>query len=98
MYLHSVAAYADQIIDSIDASSMQCLQSMTKDQLALLHHTWGMSIRNEFGLWEPDHPLTKHWHECPDDHDIRNGIDFSEDHPDAVSMRIMLAVWKKVNA
>ncbi len=98
MYLYSISAYADTIIDEIDDESQQALRSLSFDQLASLHSSWGRAIRNEFGLWQFDHPLTKHWHEFPEEHDMRNGVDYSDDHPDAVSMEIMKVVWKKVNA
>jgi hypothetical protein len=49
----------------------------------------GRSIRNEYGLWEPDHPLTQHWHQNPECRNIVDGIDYSEDHPDAVSAEII---------
>jgi hypothetical protein len=108
MHLHSIAAYADQIVDEIDESSIQCLRGMTIHELPTLHHSWGMAIRNEFGLWSADHPLTKHWHQKPEERDLRSfdgftiqnceGVDYSKDHPDAISMEIMRAVWKKVNA
>ena len=98
MYLHSVNAYADKILDELDASSTQALRSMAMGELPKLHHSWGRAIRNEFGLWEPDHPLTKHWHEKEDERDIQDGIDMSVDHPDHVSMLIMEQVWRKVNA
>lgn len=47
-----------------------------------LHHGVGRNIRNYFNLWnrpyEPD--------------DIRNGIDYSLNHPDAISTRILKRV------
>lgn len=98
MYLYSIAAYADQIVDELDASSIQVLKNLPEAELGLLHHSWGRAIRNDFGLWQPDHPLTKRWHEHPEEHDLRNGVDYSLDHPDSVSMEIMKVVWKKVNA
>ena len=98
MYLHSVSAYADQIIDQLDESSHKALQTLTEPELYKLHFTWGMAIRNEFGLWMPDHPLTKAWHAAAPMKHIVNGIDEAEDHPDHISMLIMKAVWKKVNA
>lgn len=49
----------------------------------------GRSIRNEYGLWESDHPLTQHWHQNPECRNIVDGIDYSEDHPDAVSAEII---------
>lgn len=98
MHLYSVAAYADKIVDEIDAESAAALKTTPADQLAKYHHSWGMSIRNEFGLWEQDHPLTKNWHQNPDNRNIIDGIDFSDDHPDSISMKIMELVHKKINA
>lgn len=98
MYLHSVAAYADKIVDELDKDSVECLRSLPKERLWSLHHSWGMAIRNKFGLWKADHPLTKNWHTRPEAHLIRDGVDYSEDHPDAISMKIMKRVWEKVNA
>ena len=100
MYLHSTDAYADKIIDELDESSQQVLRGITDEgDLSLLHHTWGQAIRNEFGLWQPDHPLTWHWHQNgPGARHLVNGIDHSPDHPDAVSMEIMKKVWRKVRA
>lgn len=98
MYLHSVSAYVDKIVDELDEKSQQKLRSMTQNELGTLHHSWGMAIRNQFGLWEPDHPLTKHWHKNEAERNVRNDVDYSEDHPDAISMKIMTGVWRKVNA
>ena len=98
MFLHSIQAYADQITDEIDKQSQQALRNIQVGELHRLHSSWGRAIRNEFGLWQADHPLTKNWHNNPDGRDIQDGIDCSNDHPDRVSMLIMLAVWKKVNA
>jgi hypothetical protein len=53
-------------------------------ELVGYHHTLGRKIRNEFKLWE------RAW--TPD---IRNGVDYSLDHPDAVSMRVIEAVWQR---
>lgn len=42
------------------------------------------AIRNEYGLWW-DNPLTEKWRTDEAGRDIRDGVDFSEDHPDNVS-------------
>lgn len=52
-------------------------------------------IRNEYGLWH-SHPLTKRWRDNPNDRDIRDGVDWSEDHPDAVSHRVYELVTEKL--
>jgi hypothetical protein len=98
MHLHSIAAYADKIVDEIDAASAELLKNMPANELVSLHHTWGTAIRNGFGLWESDHPLTTNWHMNVDTRNIIDGVDYSKDHPDSVSMKIMELVHKKINA
>ena len=98
MYLHTVSAIADDIVDQLDPRSVEALKSMKKDELPGLHHGWGTAIRNHYGLWSPDNPITKNWHAYPEKHDMRDGVDYSKDHPDSVSMQVMEAVWTKVNA
>ena len=60
-------------------------KSVAKDKLVGYHHTLGRSIRNRLRLWD------NKW-----DHEIINGIDYSPNHPDAVSMRIIETVWERV--
>lgn len=98
MYLHSIAAYGDDIFDQMDVNSVSELRQVPEDELPLYHHSWGQSIRNECGLWDPEHPLTTRWHKFPDERDIRDGVDYSEDHPDSVSMKIMQHIHKKATA
>jgi hypothetical protein len=40
-------------------------------------------IRNRYGLWHT-HPLTKRWRE-DGPNDLRDGVDYSSDHPDNIS-------------
>lgn len=106
MYLHSISAYVDQIVDTITPESAEVLRKTDFENLIMLHGTWGMAIRNDFGLWKTDHPLTKSWHLNEAGRVMKDVstsgapimIDFSEDHPDAISMKIMEGVWKKVTA
>lgn len=44
-------------------------------------------IRNYYGLWH-NHPLTKRWHD-EGSNDMRNGVDYSTDHPDNLSAVIL---------
>ena len=53
--------------------------------LAQHHLTLGMQIRNIYKLW--DRPWVPELNE--------QGVDYSPNHPDAVSMRILEEVWKK---
>ena len=50
------------------------------------HHTLGEHIRNHFKLWE------REW-----EPNIINGIDHSENHPDAISMSVIVEAWKKLD-
>lgn len=54
-------------------------------------------IRNEYGLWHTN-PLTEKWRHNVRDRDIRDGVDFSEDHPDNVSAVIYKRVKEIVKA
>ena len=49
----------------------------------------GRHVRNHYGLWDPDHPLTKNWHSNPAGRTIVDGIDHSIDHPDNVAGAII---------
>lgn len=98
MFLHSTAAYADDILNQLPQEETEYLKAMKAEDLPSLHHSWGTGIRNECGLWDPDHPLTTHWHKFPAERDLRDGVDYSMDHPDSVSMDIMKLVHAKVNA
>lgn len=44
-------------------------------------------IRNRLQLWHT-HALTENWRTKPETRVIINGIDFSADHPDAVSVKL----------
>lgn len=57
-----------------------------KDQLVKFHGTLGRTIRNEFKLWETE------WKP-----EIREGVDYSPDHPDQLSFRVMEEVWERLN-
>jgi hypothetical protein len=54
--------------------------------LIMYHSTLGQAIRNHFKLWE-----TKWKPEI----DV-GGVDYSPDHPDAISHRVIEAAWRKL--
>lgn len=56
------------------------------DDMIQFHHTAGMNIRNEYSLWK--HKWTPV---------IVNGVDMADDHPDAISAKILELVWEKVH-
>ena len=86
----------DQIsINSIAQSILKEWSQEDLDFILFQDHSYGMverAIRNDYGLWEFDHPLTQHWHQNPDCRNIVDGIDHSEDHPDNVSAEIRATV------
>lgn len=74
---------AEKVINLLHEDDRQYLKETCKDDLILLHHTLGRHIRNQFGLWELK------WTPV-----IVDGIDVSEDHPDAISMKIIERTWE----
>jgi hypothetical protein len=56
----------------------------------------GRWIRNFYGLWR-DNELTKRWRE-EGPNDLRDGIDYSEDHPDNVSAKILDELFLELKA
>jgi hypothetical protein len=56
-----------------------------KHKLVMYHGTLGRTIRNEYKLWDTS------W--TPD---IRDGVDYSFDHPDQISMRVIGEVWERL--
>lgn len=56
-----------------------------KEDLIVYHHSTGLTIRNEFKLW------ANKW-----EPELVDGIDTSPFHPDAISMRVIEAVWTKM--
>ena len=57
----------------------------SKEDLVGYHTSLGRSIRNEFKLWD------REWKP-----DIQNGVDYSPDHPDHISMRVIEEVWRRL--
>lgn len=59
-------------------------RNMSEDSLIDYQVSLGRSIRNHFCLWNND------W-----DPIIDNDVDVSDDHPDAISMRVIREVWRR---
>lgn len=62
--------------------------------LGTLHHGFGMWIRNTYNLWHSDNPHTMKGYEP----ELRDGVDFSQRHPDQTSMRIIEAMYQRALA
>lgn len=57
----------------------------TEPELYQYHHNLGQDIRNHFKLWEYE------WVPV-----LKEGADYSEDHPDHISMEVIKEVWRRV--
>ena len=81
----------DEVFSWIEGESQETIDQFldTKEEnLLMYHNTLGRTIRNHFRLWE--HPWTPIFQ-------VVNGIkvDVSDEHPDAISMRVIEEVWKR---
>jgi hypothetical protein len=56
-----------------------------------LHHSLGMYIRNQFGLWRGNEPLLADCASC-----LGHGIDGRYIHPDRASGVILAALWRRL--
>jgi hypothetical protein len=80
-YPRTVAEAVQTILSGMSQYEMNLMCGLTKDELASLHHTLGMRIRNEFGLWDDNYELL-----------MSSGMV----HPDDASRVILQAVWEAV--
>jgi hypothetical protein len=63
-----------------DIENQEKFLNTQKDKLIIYHTRLGRKIRNEFKLWEIE------WKP-----DISNGVDYSPEHPDQISMKVIEA-------
>jgi hypothetical protein len=74
-------------LDQAQPEDQKYFKECERSQLHEFHHTdLGRGIRNHFKLWE------YMWMPV-----LQEGIDCSEEHPDAISMRVVEKVWDAVN-
>lgn len=74
----------DDIIEGLSVEDRDSIRSQSRDDLILYHHGWGTGIRNETGLWRGNHAL------------LRAACDGEPCHPDDASMKIIEAVWERL--
>ena len=72
--------------DQAEPRDQKHFKEYDRHSLITFHHTLGRDIRNHFGLWE------YMWIPV-----LQEGIDCSQEHPDAISMRIIEKVWDAAN-
>ena len=65
---------------------VEWLEQHPKAELIKLHSSLGRFIRNRYRLWE------NHW-----EPELREGIDYSSNHPDAISQKVIEAVHSRLN-
>lgn len=70
----------------------QVLKNTPEKDLIMYHHSVGRWIRNHYKLWDKNNPLTLKDYQP----NIQNGVDYSERHPDAISMKIIVTAWKQL--
>lgn len=80
----------DEIVEDIlqnrlDDATMHQIRAFDRNELTMLHFSFGMWIRNTYGLWLENNPLTE--------------LDEQSDqHPDAISFDIIKLVWKRLQS
>jgi hypothetical protein len=67
-----------------DAKTEFFLLEYNEKSLVSYHHSLGRYIRNKYMLWQVK------W-----EPEIKDNVDYSPNHPDAISMKIMEEVWKR---
>jgi hypothetical protein len=81
------------IMSEIPIESLEEFRNILPEDLCLQHHFgMGIWIRNNFGLWAKDHPNMIDYKP-----ELRDGVDYSPIHPDAVSMDIVEEIHKELN-
>lgn len=89
----------DQVVDDISSAArsethkLRAWQEVARADLYLGHHSTGQAIRNAYGLWDTENPYTKVGNAFVND----KGVADHPDHADQFSMRVMEAVWDRLN-
>lgn len=71
-------------LPKMTAEDQRNFKNMREENLGSLHHSLGLSIRNEFDLWA--YPYEPEIDE--------RGVDCSPYHPDQLSMEVIKTVWR----
>src|SRR3954453_13173309 len=79
----TMAEAVERIVSGLDPRSRKALKRTTREDLVKLHLSWGMAIRNQFGLWAGNGALLR---------------DCRTTEPDDCSMAIMELVWDRVTS
>jgi len=80
---------AKEIYTKLDEDSIKTLSETEKSDLIMFHLSWGMGIRNSYGLWDEGSQIRRSCAEMVGEEDI---------HPDSASSVIMELVWESVHS
>lgn len=80
----TLAQAVDGIIDEVDPEELAQVRASQRKDLIRYHMGWGMGIRNGLGLWRGNQAL------------LRSACGDEACHPDDASMRIIEAVWERL--
>ena len=82
---YSISIEVQSWIEVMDEDEQELFKNSTEKDLIQFHMGLGRYIRNEF-LW-------KNTNYKPE---IRDGVDYSKNHPDNLSMEIIKMVWNRM--
>jgi hypothetical protein len=88
-----------EIVSQMTEEDKNEFKTLHRDEMFKFHNHVGRYIRNTYGLWNRDNPLTALWfidEESGNEEYIRGGIDYHPCHPDHVSTEILEAVWDDI--
>jgi hypothetical protein len=90
-HFKSIEGIVQNILITWSKEDIQFVQSEERDSGMISRR-----IRNQYLLWDVTNPLTQHWHLNPEEREVIQGTDYSEDHPDAVSAAVLKALRVKL--
>jgi len=96
----TVTQIVNQEFNRLTDEELAHLETISLEDMLGFHHTAGMGIRNEYHLWDKENPLTAQWfadNEAGQNKYLKDGVDYSPFHPDAVSNDILKYLWVKVH-
>ncbi len=80
------AEVIDTSVDELIVEDLNIILNMKYDNLITLHSGLGMWIRNAFGLWHEENPLTN------------SGLYDDDKHPDNLSFAMIQRMWHILQA
>ena len=80
----TLEAAVEDIVARVSEQEKEVLRHTKREDLILYHHSWGMVIRNEYGLWGGNKAL------------LLSACGGRMCHPDDASMKIIEKVWEMV--